>query len=201
MIMAKDMSFSIGGRIFTAAPAKVDRGKLYGTTEKIALDDDGAVCQLVSMDESGTIIIPLKGAGIGILSGDGKWVERSQLKTVRLDESPAELIPSSYGIVNVLERKATPEELLDCAVKAFYHLSAAPELIAAIGGDIYAIDYCYRDSYETTPAFLLVSEQKLFMLTGTPNEFSFIALSELSVATDDEADDEEDGEIDFDSMF
>lgn len=201
--MAREMIFSVGDREYTVSPSKVDRSKLYGFTEKLALDDDGNPCQLVSMDESGTIIIPKRGAGLGVLTSDGKWVERAELKTVRLDGSPAELTPSSYGSVNTLTRKATMDDLLDCSVKAFYHLEAVPELIAAIGEDIYVFDYCYRDSFETAPAFLLVSEQReLFMLAGTPNDFSFIGLEQISVLADDE-NDEGDGEdeIDFDNMF
>jgi hypothetical protein len=202
--MARELTFSIGGREFYAEPSKVDRSKLYGSIDKLALDDDGVECQLVYMDESGTIIIPKGGTALSMFTADGKRVERDQLKTVRLDGSPAELTQSSYVQVNSLERKATAEELLDCAIKAFYHLSASPDLIAAIGTDIYVFDYCFRDSYETSPAFLLVSEQQdLFMLTGTPNEFSYIGLEEVSVVTNEDETDEDsddDGDIDF-AMF
>ena len=63
------------------------------------------------------------------------------------------------------------------------------------------------DSYETTAAFILVSEQSgnkaLFMLTGSMNEYPFIGYEEISVVeengTDDEDEDSDDS-IDF-SMF
>jgi len=157
--MAKEMIFAIGGKEFCANPMKIDRKKLYGWSEIHAFDDDGNECVQVSTDASGTVIIPRGGVGLGVVSNSGRWVERSTLKTVTADGKEAELIPSSYGVKNVLDKKATDEELLDCSIVALYHMQdAGDELISAVGGDIYRIDYCYRDSYETAPAFLLVSE-------------------------------------------
>ena len=205
--MAKEMKFAIGGKEFAAEPVKIDRKKLYGWSEVHALDDDGNECVLVSTDSSGTIIIPKGGIGLGVLSASGQWVERSSLKTVNTDGKQAELAPSSYNVVNSLERKASEEELLDCSVTAFYHLQAEDELISAIGNDIYRFDYCYRDSYETSPAFLLASElagkKELFLMIGKENVFDFIGLTELAIADDNEDvddDEEESGDIDF-SMF
>jgi len=206
--MAKAMTFSINGKEFAVEPVKVDRKKLYGWSEIHAFDDDGNECVLVSTDASGTIIIPRGGIGLGIESGDRKWVERSRLKAINADGSDAELVPSSYSGVNELAEKATDEELLDCSITAFYHLADADaDLIAAIGDDIYKFEYCYRDSYETAPAFLLASEadgkKELFMFTGTRNVFEFIGLNEIAVAdgTEPEDDDEEESDdIDF-SMF
>ena len=142
----------------------------------------------------------------GILSS-GKWIERSDLKTVTLDGKDAELIVSSYSKVNELTEKATEEELLDCSISAFYHLADSGDFIKVIGDDIYKFEYCFRDSYETSPAFLVVSElngkKELFMLVGIPNEFSFIGLNETAIADEETGgdDDEEEGDdIDF-GMF
>ena len=203
--MAKEMKFAIGGKEFAAEPVKIDRKKLYGWSEVHAFDDDGNECVLVSTDSSGTIIIPKGGVGLGVLSASGKWVERRSLKTVNTDGSDAEIAPSSYNVVNALTRKATEEELLDCSITAFYHMQATDELISAIGSDIYRFDYCYRDSYETSPAFLLTSEldgkKELFLMVGKENEFDFIGLAELAVADDeDAAEEEESDDIDF-GMF
>jgi hypothetical protein len=200
------MTFAIGGKEFAAEPVKVDRKKLYGWSEIHAFDDDGAECVLVYTDSSGTVIIPKGGVANGVFSQEGKWVERSSLKTVNLDGSAAKLYPSSYNAVNALNRKATEEELLDCSITAFYHLREVdPALIAAIGSDIYRIDYCYRDSYEVSPAFLLVSEtegqKELFLMIGSPNAFEFIGLSELAAVDEEEPEDEDESDdIDF-SMF
>ena len=203
--MAKEMTFMIGEITYSAEPMKIDRKKLYGWSEIHAYDDDGNECVMVSTDASGTIIIPKGGMALGIVSNDGRWVERSELKTVKADGGEAVLNPSSYNAVNTLDRKATEEELLDCSITACYHMMASDELIAAIGNDIYKLEYCYRDSFETSPAFLLTSEidgkKELFLMVGTLNVFDYIGLSELSVAEDSEAeDDEESDEMDF-SMF
>ena len=199
------MTFAIGGNEYSAEPVKIDRKKLYGWSEIHAFDDDGNECVMVSTDTSGTIIIPKGGIAMGIVSNEGKWVERSELKTVNADGSEATLIPSSYNSVNLLDRKATEEELLDCSITACYHLKASDEFIAAVGSDIYKLEYCYRDSFESSPAFLLVSgidgKKELFLMAGIQNVFDFIGLNELSVAEDSETDDEEDtDEIDF-GMF
>ena len=203
--MAKQLTFSVGGKEFSAEPNKVDRKKLYGWSEVFASDDDGSECVLVAADSAG-IIIPKGGLSLGILSS-GKWIERSDLKTVTLDGKDAELIMSSYGKVNELTEKATEEELLDCSISAFYHLADSGDFIKVIGDDIYKFEYCFRDSYETSPAFLIVSEldgkKELFMLVGVPNDFSFIGLNETAIAdeeTGDDDDDEESDDIDF-GMF
>ena len=200
--MARELSFVLDGIPFSTFPVKVDRSKLYGTTERLALDEDGIQCQLVSMDESGTVIIPKGGTAQSLLAPDGKCVDRSELQTVRLDGTPAVKSPSSYSTMNRLTRKANVDELLDCTVKAFYHLpGVSPEIIADIGSDIFMFDYCYSESYKTEPAFVLASENELFMLVGTQNEFNFIGLDEVSVLTDDEADEDDDGDIDLDNLF
>ena len=204
--MAKEMVFSIEGKEFGALPVKIDRKKLYGWSEIHAFDDEGNECMLVSTDASGITIIPKGGIGLGIVSANGKWVERNKLKTVMADGSAAALFSSTFNTVNLLERKATEEELLDCSITTCYHMrDASDELIAAIGADIYAFEYCYRDSYETSPAFLLTSEiggkSELFLMVGVQNVFDYIGLEELAVVSDDEPDDEEESDdIDF-SMF
>ena len=201
--MAKKLTFSIGEREFSAEPNKVDRKKLYGWSEIFAFDDDGNECTLVAADSTG-IIIPKGGISLGILSS-GKWIERSSLITKTLDGKDAELIQSSFSKTNILTEKSTPEELLDCSISAFYHLANAEEFIQAIGDDIYKFDYCFRDSYETSPAFLIASEidekKELFMLVGVPNDFSFIGLEETAIADEDTDDEDEDSDdIDF-GMF
>ena len=205
--MGKELTFSIGGAEYSVGTAKLDRKQLYGAREKIALDDDGAECSLVSMSQCGTIIIPKGGTGLGMLSADGKWIDRSNIQTVTLDGQPATLIPSSYSGVVALQTKATPEELLDCSVAGIYRLDDTDGLTAAVGNDIYQFDYCYRDSYETTAAFVLVTEnggnRQLFMLIGTKNDYPFIGYEEISVLEENgNEDDEDEGDdgIDF-SMF
>ncbi|MDR0725135.1 MAG: hypothetical protein LBF59_03890 [Prevotellaceae bacterium] len=205
--MARELTFLVNGKEYTSSPTKIDRKKLYGWTENIALDDEGNECKLVSMDESGTLIIPKGGVGLGIIS-NGFWVQRSELKAVYEDGTPVELLPSSYSVPVELSKKASMEEFLDYSVQSFYQLDgASDELIAFIGSDIYSFTYCYRDSYEGKTAFLLTAGDEntgknLFMMIGVRNEFEMLNLVQTSVIEEEPEieEEEEDTEIDF-SMF
>lgn len=200
--MARQLTFRIKRKEYTVIPVKIDRKKLYGWTEIIALDEQGRTCNLVSTDDTGTLIIPKGGTALGMLSSDGKWVERTQLQTVRQDGSEAEIIPSSFSVVISLKQKVTDEEFLDYSITDFYQLDNVPDnLLKAIGDDIYTFDYTYLDSYETTPAFLMVADATLFMLLGYKNRFDMLCLGECSVVDDDDDYIEvTDDDIDF-SMF
>ena len=192
----KDLRFSIGDNVFSTDVYKVDRAKLYGSRVKIALDDDETECRLISMSECGTVCIPKGGTGLGYLSPERKWVNRGELKTVNLDGSTAELFPSSFNVVNIL-KEATIDDLLKCAVDSFYRLTAEPGLIEAMNNRIFSFSYCYRDSYETTPAFLQVTEingiKELFMFIGIQHQFEPVGFEEVGIIddADDEIDDEE----------
>lgn len=200
--MARQLTFRIKRKEYKVIPVKIDRKKLYGWTEIIALDEQGRTCNLVSTDDTGTLIIPKGGTALGMLSSDGKWVERTQLKTVRQDGSEAEIIPSSFSVVIPLKQKVTDEEFLDYSITDFYQLDNVPDdLLKAIADDIYTFDYTYLDSYETTPAFLMVADATLFMLLGYKNRFDMLCLGECSVVDDDDDYIEvTDDDIDF-SMF
>lgn len=200
--MARQLTFRIKRKEYTVIPVKIDRKKLYGWTEIIALDEQGRTCNLVSTDDTGTLIIPKGGTALGMLSSDGKWVERTQLQTVRQDGSEAEIIPSSFSVVISLKQKVTDEEFLDYSITDFYQLdNVSDDLLKAIGDDIYTFDYTYLDSYETTPAFLMVADATLFMLLGYKNRFDMLCLGECSIVDDDDDYIEvTDDDIDF-SMF
>ena len=202
--MARSLTLSIGEREFVVEPVKIDRKQLYGWSEVRAYDDAGRECMLVSTDATGTVIIPKEGIALGIMS-DGHWVERRELKVVNRDGTDAELVQSSYSRVNLLTDKVTDEEFLDCSVTGFYHLPGADaDLVAAIGDDIYRFDYCYLDSYETSPAFLMTStvdgQAELFMFVGVQNDFEFIGLDDIGVGDDEAEEADESDDIDF-AMF
>jgi hypothetical protein len=110
--MARTLTFAVNGAEYSAAPVKLDRKKLYGWREIVALDDDGRECRMVNMDETGTLVIPKGGLGLGILSPENEWVERSSLKAVRADGSDAELVPSSFAASIPLEKTGTVKNFL-----------------------------------------------------------------------------------------
>jgi len=204
--MARTLTFSIQDTEYQVSPTKIDRKKLYGWTETIALDDNGNECKMVSTDESGTFIIPKGGTGLGILSENGNWLKRSQLQAVDQNGDPAYLIPSSFNVVIQLERKVSPEEFLNHNITATYQLDDTDEsLIEIIGDDIYSFPYNYRDSYDGSPAFLMAAEipeigKKLFLMIGALNVFEMISLDKMGIIEDTEEEPDTEDELDF-SMF
>jgi hypothetical protein len=157
------------------------------------------------MDESGTLIIPKGGIALGIIS-NGFWIQRSELKAVYEDGTPAELLPSSYSVPIELSKKVSVDEFLDHSIISFYQLDgASDELIDFVGGDIYSFTYCYRDSYEGKTAFLLTAgddSKNLFMMIGVRNEFEMLNLAQTAIVAEEPEieEEDEDTEIDF-SMF
>ncbi|MDR3237155.1 MAG: hypothetical protein LBT84_01495 [Spirochaetia bacterium] len=202
--MARNLTFSLKGTEYSASPLKIDRKKLYGWTTTMAFDDNENLCTLAQMDETGTIIIPKGGTGLGILSPEKKWVARSELKAVtETDGSDAQLIPSTYSGTIALETTVSSEEFLNHSITGFYQLTGAdPALIEAAKDSIYTFLYSYKDSYEGSCAFLIESGGALFMLVGYKSEFEMLSLNQTGIIDDapDEEDDAASDEIDF-SMF
>ncbi|MCD8102401.1 MAG: hypothetical protein LUE26_07530 [Alistipes sp.] len=202
--MPRELNFRIKRKQYSAVPVKVDRRKLYGWTEILALDEQGRPCDLVTTDQTGTLIIPRGGTAMAILSPQGDWVERSTLRTVRDDGTQAELVPSSYSVVIDLKDKVSEEEFLNHSITDFYQITEAPEgLLRAIGNDIYTFQYTYLDSYETTPAFLMASGGVLYMLIGYRNRFEMLCLGDCETVDEDDDDyiDVEDNDIDFSMLL
>ena len=177
--MAREITFKIKKKEYKITPIKVDRKKLYGYTEILAVDENGDESTLASTDDMGKYIIPKSGTGIGILDTNGKWVDRAELEAFDEKGKPASLITSSYNTIIELKDKTTAEEFLNHAITAFYQCENVPEeLLKAIGKDIYIFDYTYLDSYDTNPAFLMVTDNNLFMLTGIKNKFDIVCFGD-----------------------
>jgi hypothetical protein len=196
--MAKNLTFSVNGKTYCAEPVKLDRKKLYGWQEKAAFDDEGKACIQAYTDESGALLIPKGGVGLGILSPEGEWVDRSSLKAVKPDGNPAELILSSYSAPITLHNTVTGEEFLNYTITGMYQLNTGKEFSAVLGEKIFVFHYLYRDGYESTPAFILQSGGTVFMLLGYNTCFEMLTLYQSAEIDDEEDDlDEDDDEIDF----
>lgn len=199
--MPRELKFRIGKREYAAFPRKIDRRRLYGWTELMAADDRGDACDLLTADESGKYVIPLGGTGNGIISAEGLWVERSELKTVDSDGNPAPLFASSFDRVNVLAERVCPQEFLDYAVTDFYQLTGASEaLTKAVGSHIYRFEYTYNDSYDPSPAFVLAAGGTLFLLIAVQGRFEWLCFGDCETIDGDFADDltqMQDNDLDF----
>lgn len=202
--MPRQLTLSIGKESYTAVPVKIDRRKLYGWTELMAVDDNGDPCRLLTADESGQHIIPLGGTGNVILSAEGRWVERSELKTVDADGKVARLVQSSFDTENHLKEAVSPQEFLDHSITDFYQLTGATDgLLGAVGDQIYRFEYTYNDSYDPSPAFVLAANGTLFLLVAERNAFEWLCFGDCQSIDDDFDEDalqHSDNDIDF-SMF
>jgi hypothetical protein len=200
--MARTLTFILGGASFATTPAVVDRKKLYGWTETLALDDAGNPCSLATIDETGTFIVPKSGSGLGTLDQAGCWIERSQLKGIHVaDGSEAAKVASSFAAPVELGLKVDENEVLDHAITAIYQLDGADGLREAIGTDIYRFSYSYNGGWYGTNAFVLVSGENVFMLLGYRTEWDYVGLDQVGAIVEDaEAEDEDSGEIDFSMM-
>lgn len=198
--VARTLAFQLGATEFQVSPTKVDRSKLYGWTETVAVDAAGNQCELALVDQTGTMIIPKGGTGMGLLIADGTWVDRSALTPVDAAGAPVPLHASSYDAPIDLTCKATPEEVLDVNVTGLYQLEADPDLLAAIGAEIYSFEYYYRSGNTGSQAFVLVSNGTAFMLVGQPSVFEFIGLEAAADVDAEDAEDEELDDLDFAMM-
>jgi len=201
--MAQELTFITGeGNNYVCSPTKLERAKVYGLTERVILDDRNEVCKAVSMDESGTIIIPKGGIAMGIVDQNFNWVDRSELQVVNSMGEIVEQIPSTFTTPVILDKKVTVEEFLDHSITTIYQLTGDYQhLIEFVGNDIYEFRFNYRNSYDTNPAFLITNGTDLFMLVGYKNEFEFITLQETAVIDSDaEETESDDFDIDFSMM-
>ncbi len=199
--MARRLTFVMKRKKFEASPVKIDRRRLYGWTEIEATDDAGAPCEVATADETGHLIIARGGTAVGLLTPRGEWVERSELKTVTADGKPAELLPSSYDTEIALNKKVAPEEYLNHDITDFYVLSeASGELRRLVGDDIYTFEYCYNNDCEGSPAFVMASEGRLFLLLGQRLRFEAVGYDEPAFVGEEDAEEDEEGGFDF-AMF
>ena len=196
--MARTLAFDLDGQTYEAAPTKVDRKKLYGWSETVAVDDDGNALQVAAIDATGTLVIPSGGIGLGLFDDEGCWVDRTTLRAVTPDGDDAPQLPSSFDAPVALREQATYDDLLAHAVTAVYQLVDAPDgFVEAVGDAIYRFDYAFRAGYTASPAFLLVADGVAFFLVGRPTPFKLVGLDQPAVVTDDADADEDDDEIDF----
>ena len=204
--MAKPLNFKINDTVFDLEPLKLDRKKLYGWSEKIVLDTDNQECNTLSLYPDMAMIIPKGGIGLGTISEDGNWVEKSDMMYINEDGTSASLVPSSYDGEIILDKTVTLEEYLSHNITSVYSLQGEenhPNFVKAIqdNKDIFTFIFNYRADYEGDPAFLIENDGEVFVLIGKKITFEFIGLDEAGVLDDeDDTVEDEDDEFDFSMM-
>lgn len=200
--MGRKVSFKIEGSLLESEIVKVDRTKLYGTSEKIVYDTNKEECVLSDLFE-GSIILPKGSVAQVLIDEDGNSVSRSELIGFNLQGEKVEKVPSIFSIENNC-KKVEIDEFISSSIKSIYQLVIDEDQIETwkkyfTNNEVYLFEFNYREDYEGDDAFLISNEDGFFISVGKSNEFEFLELSNISVDDTDE-DIEIEDDLDF-SMF
>ena len=200
--MGRKVSFKIEGSLLESEIVKVDRTKLYGTSEKIVYDTNKEECVLSDLYE-GSIILPRGSVGQVLIDENGNSVSRSELVGFNLQGEKVEKVPSIFSIENNC-KKVEIDDFISSSIKSIYQLFIDEDQIESwekyfTNDEVYLFEFNYREDYEGDDAFLISNEDGFFISVGKSNEFEFLELSNVSVEDTDE-DIEIEDDLDF-SMF
>lgn len=200
--MGRKVSFKIEGSLLESEIVKVDRSKLYGTSEKIVYDSNKEECILSDLYE-GSIILPRGSVGQVLIDENGNSVSRSELIGFNLQGEKVEKVPSIFSIENSC-KKVEIDDFISSSIKSIYQLVIDDDQIESwkkyfTNNEVYLFEFNYREDFEGDDAFLISNEEGFFISVGKSNEFEFLELSNVTVEDTDE-DIEIEDDLDF-SMF
>jgi len=200
--MGRKVSFKIEGSLLESEIVKVDRSKLYGTSERIVYDTNKEECVLSDLYE-GSIILPRGSVGQVLIDENGNSISRSELIGFNLQGEKVEKVPSIFSIENNC-KKVEIDDFISSSIKSIYQLVIDEDQIESwkkyfTKDEVYLFEFNYREDYEGDDAFLISNEDGFFISVGKSNEFEFLELSNVSVEDTDE-DIEIEDDLDF-SMF
>lgn len=200
--MGRKVSFKIQGDLLESEIVKVDRTKIYGSSEKIVLDTNKEECVLSDLYE-GSIILPKGSVGQVLIDDSGNSVSRSELIGFNLQGEKVEKVPSIFSIENNC-KKVEIDDFISSSIKSIYQLNIDETQIESwkkyfLNDEVYLFEFNYREDYEGDDAFLISNEEGFFISVGKKNEFEFLELSNVFVEDTDE-DIEIEDDLDF-SMF
>ena len=200
--MGRKVSFKIQGDLLESEIVKVDRTKIYGSSEKIVLDTNKEECVLSDLHE-GSTILPKGSVGQVLIDDTGNSVSRSELIGFNLQGEKVEKVPSIFSIENNC-KKVEIDDFISSSIKSIYQLNIDEDQIESwekyfLDDEVYLFEFNYREDYEGDDAFLISNEEGFFISVGKKNEFEFLELSNVSVEDTDE-DIEIEDDLDF-SMF
>jgi len=200
--MGRKVSFKIEGNQLESEIVKVDRTKLYGTSEKIVYDTNKEECVISDLYE-GSIILPRGSVSQVLIDENGNSVSRSDLIGFNLKGEKVEKVPSIFSVENNC-KKVEIDEFISSSIKSIYQLVIDEDQIESwkkyfTNDEVYLFEFNYREDYEGDDAFLISNEEGFFISVGKSNEFEYLELSNVSVEDTDE-DIEIEDDLDF-SMF
>jgi hypothetical protein len=205
--MAKPLVLIRGEKSFAFQLEKVDRTKLYGYVETVVCDENNQPCELHTIASDGKSIVAKGGTALAMMTHDGLWRTKAQLKPTDLHNVPITPVKSSFDAPQVLSTKVTAEEYLSHNVHLIYKLEPeddATDLTAELkAGAIYTFPFSYRGGLEASVGFVLANtEGEPFLCVGTRTAWDFVGLQAIApvVADAEEAAAEDDDVIDFSAL-
>jgi hypothetical protein len=201
LIMAKNLTFSLGKTSYSAAITKIDRNKVYGFVEEQVLDKNGNICTSGNLLDDGQTLILTGATALKTVTANNEEVDKKTLKTVYMDGTDATLVPSSYdGIIELAE--ATPDDLFNLEVTTVYQLTwedatAKDNMVKELeDGKLFRFVFNYRADYEGADAIILSSQNEVFVLTGRLLEFDYLENKTAAPVTEVDNTEQEE-EVDF----
>jgi hypothetical protein len=203
--MAKPLVVAFGGADLAFDLERVDRSRLYGTVDVEALDEKGRTCDLATLADDGRTVIGRGGTALGMISSEGMWLEKSQLKPVDAEGKPITPVPSTFGAPVPLGKKATIDEYLSHNIRSVYLVRPQGDASALVkelqAGAIFTFPYSFRGGLEADVAFLLGGKEgNLFLAVGHPTRIRFVGLEQAAALTEEGPEDEEEEALDFGMM-
>jgi len=200
--MAKQFVVAHGGTDLAFGLAKLERGKLYGTRRRIAIDAQERPCTRAALSADGTTLIASGMTGQGYFAPDGRWVARNEM--VGLDASGAvvETKPSTLGVAQPLKGPVDPREVLHLELASVYLLTPeaddAPLLTALKAGEVYRTTFNYTAGLEVETAYVIANGEGVFLLGGRPADIPWAEHAVVFVPEAGDSDDSDD--LDFDQL-
>ena len=197
--MAQTILIKHNGSEYNAGPVKVERSKIYGSTLVRAITPDGKICTQGGINHDGVTLVDTGCTKTGLLTADGRWMDRSELQAFNVDGTPAQIHPSTFEQGIVLTDKATAEDLLNLNVVAVYQLVGCElsKLAKTLGNDIFRCKFSYRGGYDVSDAFLLGSEGILFIISGKMSSYEPIGIDQEGVWENESEESFDEEELDF----
>jgi hypothetical protein len=201
--MARDISLSFNGSDYLLGISKVDRKKIYGYTEVDVKDDDGLKCSLATISDDGKYILSKGCVGYATLNEKNEYVASNTIKMVDSEGEPIDKIPSSFDLEKIELESASLDDYLKLHVKAVYQLNpenddvdfnALAEILRA--EKVLKFKFNYRADYDEDDAYLLESNDSVFMVIGVVSPFEFIGLDQV-VEEEVVVDEEDEDDFDF----
>lgn len=199
--MARSIIVTHQGKPSTFGYSRVTRKQLYASRKRVPLDAKGQPCLRAELSDDGSMLIVSGMAGQGYFAEDGRWVSTEELVSVGPDGKEVATQPSTLDTPQPLT-EVEPEAVLDSSAEVVYALDPEkldPGLQKALAdGKLFRFDFNPRGEHTKT-AFLLANEAGTFAIVGDRLQIPWAELEKPAVELDD-ADEGEDGELDFE-MF